>query len=212
MFQPIFSCTRAGFTHSLSLCLFLFIAGGLSSCTSIGQNDSSSSIEIPAATYPADHPRLSKSGGRLLLDNEPFSGWIEARYPSGELKSKSPYWQGKLEGTATGWYENGHLQFERKYVTGRKHDIHLGWYADGTQHFEYRFVEGKNEGNHKEWMASGQLYRDFNYVNGHEDGAQKMYKSDGRILANYVVRNGRKYGLTGVSNCDPVTQSNEKLP
>jgi antitoxin component YwqK of YwqJK toxin-antitoxin module len=45
------------------------------------------------------------------------------------------------------------------------------------------------------------LFSDFNYVNGQEEGLQRAWFPNGEVQANYVAKNNRKYGITGVKNC-----------
>jgi antitoxin component YwqK of YwqJK toxin-antitoxin module len=48
---------------------------------------------------------------------------------NGNIKSLSPFLNGKKHGLYQKWCENGNLKFEFPYVYGEEHGIHKGWYS-----------------------------------------------------------------------------------
>lgn len=159
------------------------------------------SVEIPDIKLETTHKDLKQQRGVWFYQNKPFSGTLVEKHPSGQVKSHAPYYKGKKQGLAKGWYPNGQRWFERPYEQGRKHGTHKVWWQNGQLKQTAFIKQGMYEGNVKAWFHTGKLYRDYNYKKGKEAGHQRMWKPDGRIKANYVVENGRKYGLTGVKNC-----------
>ncbi len=116
-------------------------------------------------------------GGKYLLHNEPYTGYLYTLFDNGDTSSIMYCNKGKLDGVAKGWMKKGQLKY-------------IAHFKDGIYH-----------GNLKEYFNDGELFRDFNYVNGREQGMQTMYWKGGEVRAHYEVKNGRKYGLTGIKNC-----------
>nr|MDK2850416.1 hypothetical protein [Candidatus Cloacimonadota bacterium] len=69
----------------------------------------------------------------LLLDGEPYSGWVYERYPEGTLSLASQYKNGKLNGMTFLWYPDGSPQMSASYKDGVLHGRFLGWYPNGTE-------------------------------------------------------------------------------
>jgi antitoxin component YwqK of YwqJK toxin-antitoxin module len=163
-----------------------------------------SKIPVPDVYINADDIRPVIKNGITNIDSIPFSGITYGLYPNGDTAFLYHYCKGKLQGKTQEWYSNRQLKEIRFYEDGRKTGTHTGWYPNGQLRFVYHMRADHFEGNVKEWFESGQLYRSFNYVNGQEEGMETMYYSNGKIKANYQSINGRKYGLTGVKNCESV--------
>lgn len=168
---------------------------------------------VPDVEIRKNDPSLSTDReGKLHYKENLFSGYLVDYYPSGALKSRSPYADGLLELISYGYYPLGETMHIRPYVKGEKHGIHKGYYPDGSKKFTYHFEDGLSIGNHREWYADGQLAKDMNYVNGQPFGSQKMWRSDGKIRSNYVIReDGRRYGLVGIKRCKNIDTEKERI-
>lgn len=183
---------------SITLFALLFMQSGCGTASSTSQE------KLPVLLLP--HAKVRFEKGLAYVDGEPLTGWTFERYANGRVKTLHPYQQGKKHGPELSFFPNGSKKSHRPYADGKRTGRHLAWFPDGTLRFDYTFEEGLAEGTHFEWYASGQLYRHCHYENGRESGKQQMWKSDGRVKANYVVRNHRRYGLTGVMNCETVQE------
>jgi antitoxin component YwqK of YwqJK toxin-antitoxin module len=157
---------------------------------------------VPTIEIPANDTTLVVKEGILFAQNNPYSGFIIDKYPSGILASKNGYLNGKLEGIQEKWFENGTKKELRWYANNHKIGKHEGWYANGQKRFEY-FIENDIPIKiHREWYPGGQLYTLFGYnKEGQPEGTQQMWFENGQIKANYVIKNGRRFGLFGAKGC-----------
>lgn len=119
--------------------------------------------------------------------------------------SITEYKNGLKCGKQISYYSNGQIKEERYFENGLKTGKHRGWWENGKLKFICHFSNDEFNGNVKAWSESGQLSNDFNFVNGKEEGLQRAWFPGGEVQANYVAKNNRKYGITGVKNC----QTNE---
>lgn len=168
---------------------------------------------IPEVTIlHTDSLLVKKQDGSMLIKNEPYSGYIITRFPTGEMKLKEGYLNGLKEGRSMCYYPSGNIKYNRIYHKGEKTGIHLGWYNTGQKEYEMTFIDGFSEGEHKAWHANGQLYKLQHYKDGREFGSQKVWRPDGKIRANYVIReDGKKYGLMGLKRCAVIDGDDEKV-
>lgn len=142
---------------------------------------------------------------RIVYYNElVFTGTI-TEVSRGDTVSITEYKNGLKHGKQLSHYSIGKVKEERYFENGLKTGEHKGWWENGKLKFIYHFSNDEFDGNVKAWSESGQLFNDFNYVNGKEEGLQRAWFPGGEIQANYVAKNYRKYGITGVKNC----QTNE---
>lgn len=155
----------------------------------------------PGSTVYSNDKKLSRSEGKMYYNRKLFTGAVIELYGNGDVFKVTSYKKGVEEGIQTAFLENGKIMEKRFYENGHKEGTHTGWWENGNLRFEFHFMNGLYEGNQKEWDESGMLYTDFNYVKGYEEGLQRAWYPDGTIQANYIVKNNRKYGLTGVKNC-----------
>lgn len=141
-----------------------------------------------------------------------FSGELNKFFPNKQLKIKSNYHLGKLDGVTRKWFQDGNLSEERQYSNGHKTNNHSGWWPDGANRFVYQFNDqGQYEGNILDWFENGLPYRNMNYVNGKEVGPQKIWNNAGKLMGNYSVVNGDRFGLLNFKNCYTVVNSKNQI-
>lgn len=140
----------------------------------------------------------------VYYDSLLFTGKI-TETSGNNIVSISEYKAGKLHGEQLTYFLNGKINEQRYYENGCKTGEHKGWWAGGELRFIYHFKNDVFDGNVKVWNEKGMLFNDFNYVNGQEDGSQKAWFANGDIQANYVAKGNRKYGITGVKNCQTIS-------
>ncbi len=153
---------------------------------------------------------LSRMNGNLFYSGKMFTGKIIELYINGDAAKVTSYKDGVEDGIEIAFYNDGKIMEQRYYEKGQKAGIHFGWWNNGNVKFIFNFKDGIYEGNQREWNEKGLLYTDFNYVKGHEEGLQRAWYLDGTLQANYVVKNNRKYGLTGVKNCQTAKDETNK--
>jgi antitoxin component YwqK of YwqJK toxin-antitoxin module len=87
-------------------------------------------------------------------------------YESGELKSETPYIDGKIHGIEKWYYESGELLFEIPFVNGKIHGIWKTYYKSGQLMRESPFTNGKIHGIVIDYYENGQIKEETLYVDG----------------------------------------------
>lgn len=190
---------------------FYFTIFLISACSQ--QKQLSLKIEISNKTVEFGDTKLTKDSiGRIIYENQLFSGFLVQKDSNHNVIRSIPHYQGLIHGDWIDFFVDGSMKQKRSYLNGEKHGSHHGWYESGQLKFEYFFENGLSIGNHKAWYHDGSLYKDLNYKDGHEFGSQKMYRPDGKLRSNYVVReNGRAYGLAGLKRCSKIDGATEDI-
>ena len=186
--------------------LAIYISFFSIACSTLDEN--SQDIPIPERQISLQEEGLERKGIRIILNNEPYSGYIIRCNMEGQVLEKTGYLKGLQHGRSFLYFNNGSIKEQRFYIAGKKEGIHKGWWQNGNKKFEYNFENGLHEGDLFEWYENGSPLRSFQYKKGKELGTQKMWEINGKIRANYVVKNGHRYGLIGLKNCKSV--SNEE--
>ena len=100
------------------------------------------------------------------------SGTVKTFYPTGELKSKLPYFHGKIAGSLRKYYKSGKIQQISEQNT--------------------KGIHGKS----KIFYENGRIREDFTYVNGKEEGVGITYYENGKIESKQPYKHGKKHGET----------------
>jgi antitoxin component YwqK of YwqJK toxin-antitoxin module len=158
------------------------------------------SIVIPAVVVQSTDSALHLVNGEWYYAQKFFSGFIETYFPSGQLRSKQSFYNGKEEGLLATYYENGNKDTRRYYHAGEKDSINLGWWPNGNPGFEYHFRNGVYEGDFKEWYANGKPLKHLVYHNGKEQSGTG-WRENGKVYMSFVVKDGRLYGLINPNLC-----------
>lgn len=185
--------------HITIIISFLILISG---CSFFKKEQLSGATEF---IYVNSADKKIKSKDRLLYyDSLMFTGKI-FEVKEGDTLRMSEYKNGKLNGKEVIYYSPGKIKEERYYADGNKTGEHKGWWESGRLRFIYHFKDDMFDGNVKVWNVNGMLFNDFNYVKGQEEGLQQAWFPNGDVQANYVAKNNRKYGITGVKNCQTIT-------
>ncbi len=99
-------------------------------------------------------------------------------------------------------FDTGDTSEHIMLMNGVKNGVCRKWWKNGNLRFRANYKEGLYQGKVEEWYEDGTPFTAFNYEKGQECGLQQAWKPDGNIKANYEVVGDRKYGLTGVKNCN----------
>jgi hypothetical protein len=62
---------------------------------------------------------------------------VIAGYPNGQLKRRTEYRDGVLEGTDQGWYPSGMPEYEYRYHAGKRSGLQRTWNSDGSLRTSY---------------------------------------------------------------------------
>lgn len=183
--------------YIIILSIMLFIAG----CSSKKEQSAGKTEFIYVNSTDT---KLNTKARLIYYDTLLFSGRI-TEVKGNDTMSYSEYKAGKLNGKQVTYFSKGMVNEERYYENGFKTGEHKGWWENSNQRFIYHFENDLLEGNVKVWNEKGMLFNDFNYVKGQEDGLQQAWFPNGDVQANYVAINNRKYGITGVKNCQTIS-------
>ena len=106
------------------VCLILFI-----SCTkSIDYNKEESNIEVrEEITY---------------YKGTPFTGEIFENYENGQLKYKSNFKDGELDGLDESYYENGKLYIKSNIKDGKEDGLYEEYYENGQLKYKRNYKDG----------------------------------------------------------------------
>jgi len=155
---------------------------------------------VPNMVVSSANSSLQLVNGVWYYRQQLFNGWLETYFPSGSVKARQPFFNGKEEGLVSTFYENGNKDARRFYHNGEKDSINMGWWINGTPRFEYHFKNGIYEGDFKEWYVSGKPLKHIIYHNGKEQSGTG-WRENGKVYMSFVTRNGRLYGLINPNLC-----------
>lgn len=162
----------------------------------------------------SDQKRL-KSKVTLNEKNEWDGDYIEYHHldsPYTNVKIKSTYIDGKLEGKRTEYFNNGKINSEYNYTDGifngdfniYSFSGEMRFEADidpnigsGTNYYLVRkgnFVDGDQQGQNLEYHGNGKLKEKSNYLDGKLHGEIHKYTKDGYLIEHGQYANGLKDG------------------
>jgi len=131
----------------------------------------------------------------IMFTNGQPTGSNVKLYPSGQIKEKSNWYEGKIKGVRTSWYENGQKEEEDFFVNG-KLDSSMYYYPSGNKDYTGKFVWVEDErGNFQNgvwtyWYENGQKKIDRNYNIGKLDGLQIKWYVSGQKESEETYQNG----------------------
>lgn len=187
--------------NSIFLGLIIF----LSACeASLNKNDS---IDFSVALNKSEQ-QITMEHGLLCLNKKPFNGILYTYYPqTKDTAEVTSYKNGKEHGEWRKFYPSGKIKEKRYFKDGRKTNDYIAWWENGQKQLHYFFVDDEYEGSCREWSSDGKLVKLMNYKRGHEEGHQQWWYTNGKVKANYIIQDGRRYGLLGTKNCINVSDS-----
>lgn len=117
------------------------------------------------------------------------SGHVESTYyKSGELECKTPYRDGRIEGTRTCFYKSGIKKSEAVFENNTERIF--TWFApDGVPLMSMEYDSGHNLVQTKTWYTSGEVKNVTAYKNGMRHGLFLEYHRDGAIKSEIFYEN-----------------------
>ncbi|WP_022824976.1 energy transducer TonB [Hymenobacter norwichensis] len=150
---------------------------------------SASAQQLPAKEiqyFDKQHKALPSAEGadyRAEIEYEDSVGGLRrVFYPSGAKRSVTPFEhfkQGKVNGTAEGWYENGQLEWRYTSVHDKREGEAVMYHPDGALKSRRQYVAGKRQG---EW--------DLRYPNGQRK-RREVYVNDERMVGECFDEKGQ---------------------
>lgn len=188
--------TKVHLVQFVKQTLLLILFSGL-----VSSKTASPEKGIASKSIAVDELELNALEGKWYDGKSPYNGFAESYYPSGKLKSKIGFYEGKRFGIAKQWYENGLLKKETNYVANRKDGTEQLWNSKGMLIKKSSFRDGIVEGVQLEWYATGEPFKKMNISNGKEEGLQQVWWKNGKPYVNYEAKNGRVFGLKRSTLC-----------
>ena len=150
-----------------------------------------------AGTTSTPIPELDRRFVELRADRvhrsghpEPFTGWLVEHYASGDLKSRSSMYRGRLQGVSEGWSTAGKLQVREHFVLGVSDGWRVKWHPNGRKLSEVCIRQGKLEGVFRRWHENGVLAEEIEMREGQPDGLSRSWHPSGCLKAEVVLTKG----------------------
>ncbi len=119
-----------------------------------------------------------------------LDGDVKTFYPTGGIKSITPYVDGKRHGLEQKYYESGSLQAENIYVKNDLKGICKEFYPTGELKRSADYEKGQLEGVTKVYFPNGALKQQWNYSHAILSGSQLTYGEDGQVKTEDNYQNG----------------------
>ncbi len=128
---------------------------------------------------------------------QPKSTVKTKHYPSGNIKSKTPYVSGKRHGMETQWDGAGRKWTERTWKDGKQHGMETQWRDDGTKLYEEMWKDDKQHGLETWRHNSGDKWSETMYKNGKKHGLETWCHENGTISREMIWwKDGERHGVT----------------
>ena len=124
--------------------------------------------------------------------------YSETFYGSGEVECKTPYVEGKKQGTQIWYYKDGAVESKVPYVDGKRDGTEIRYHKNGKIKCEVPFVDGQIHGTAIWNHESGEVWRKFEYVDGEEHGTETWYEN-GEVVRVFTYEKGRRRNSANTS-------------
>lgn len=179
-----------------------------------GYEFSSDSIIITISQYKMGFVQKEEKINRKDANGLKQGVWKDF-YPSGILKTETPYTDDKINGYVKEYSVKGSLLNTTKYVNGvlqtnvpelAKLDVKTGYYESGQVKFTGTYKDGVAEGIHREFSPDGKVMAAKIYVEGiltgegiidtigRQQGEWKEYHPNGELKSKGEYLNGKRIG------------------
>lgn len=131
-------------------------------------------------------------------------------YPTGELKEKTPYVNGRRHGYYELYFESGQINSQMKFVEGSLKDTAKIWYANGNikslsvetmadlnmNYYVSYYENGKKDletvgRDQKSWYPNGKRQSEGKIKYGRPDGEFKKYNEKGKLMTIEIWADGK---------------------
>ena len=83
-----------------------------------------------------EYDYISKSKKITTFKGEPFTGILTETYNNGQLSVKTPYKEGKKDGSYESYYENGQLKSKTSYQKNKRDGSYESYYENGKLRYK----------------------------------------------------------------------------
>ncbi len=175
------------------------------------------SSESYARIYKVASIEGEKPASDAAAQQEPEA--VKEFYPSGKLKSETPFVNGNIHGTRKSYFESGVLQKEEEYRDGRREGVSREYYEDGVlKNYETfkddrlngecymnypggqrimagQCADGRKTGKWTLFHNNGNKYMEGNYADGMMQGPWRSFSPDGWLDSEGEYQNGSQSGI-----------------
>ena len=128
------------------------------------------------------------------LDALSDSSKVVDKYESGEVRSISPYKNGKMHGTRYVYYKDGTVELKIPYKNDKPHGTAYFYYKDGTVERKTPYKNGKMHETQYVYYKDGTVKRKTPYKNGKIQGTEYRYYENGTVEWKTPYKNGKIQG------------------
>jgi uncharacterized protein len=97
--------------------------------------------------------------------------WFE----SGQVKAKSNFRNGLLQGDYEEFHENGDPLTKTSWIYGKRNGSYESWFGNKQKQFELKFLDDRIHGPSTEWHENGALRSQGQWLHGHRHGEWTWY-------------------------------------
>ena len=137
---------------------------------------------VALESFGSDNVAIEKYGD--LTGTFPFKIY----YPTGELKQKGSFQDGKMHGQFLRYWRNGNLKQEETYDMNKQVGVQKSYYINGHIMSEEDYGQGESYHSYKSYYVHGSVESEGLLYNGNKEYIWSFYKPNGDLdqQANYV--------------------------
>lgn len=127
----------------------------------------------------------------------------EEKYPSGKIRSRTPYVENVKDGVETEFYESGNVKRKRTFVRGKEEGDASEFYESGRIKTETHYTKGAIDGTETRYYENGKIQSITLYKMGSVADFPQTFDSDGNpeIQGSYTdPRDGIRYEWVRIGN------------
>jgi hypothetical protein len=130
-------------------------------------------------TILSSNDSLKREDQLLYLSGVPYTGYLEERYPSGQIKGVQQYLNGQKHGICKTYYEGGKLKTASLFREGKLNGEHTVWWENGRRKSTLNYVDGQLYGKCEEWFSNGNLKSRWHFIGGERCILFRQWDEDG---------------------------------
>jgi antitoxin component YwqK of YwqJK toxin-antitoxin module len=116
-------------------------------------------------------------------------------YTNGNIKTRTNYENGVIDGLQIGYYENGNIKFEASFKNNKLNGITIGYYENGNIKAQDVYIAGILNGEVTAYFENGEMERNEIYNNGKKEGISKVFYDNGQLKSEMFYKNSKVEGI-----------------
>jgi antitoxin component YwqK of YwqJK toxin-antitoxin module len=123
-------------------------------------------------------------------------------YTNGNIKTRTNYEKGVIDGLQIGYYESGNLKFAASFKNNKLNGLTIGYYENGAVKARDVYVGGILSGEVIAYFENGKIERNETYKNGKKEGLSKIFYDNGQLKSEMVYKNSKVEGIGSLYDKD----------